>query len=234
MPGRATWDREWAVATRAELEATATQQGKKLAEARTVAALHRAASASCSAFTERWQTTTRSALTAASTASTDVVKSASRSKTTLVLERDRHRQAAADCRRHADQARRQHRLATENATRADQLVVIAATATSAAEQRPRTETLEADAVRRLASAGESREAAKARIAAAVRAAAQARADRRNWQKTRDELGVEEAAADPGGNLAVVQARWNSLRNELASAEQGLLEAEFLNRAVPPR
>jgi len=230
VPHRATWDREWARAARAELEATEQQQGKKLSEARTAAESHRAASASCSAFTEGWPATTRSALITASTSSADEVESAVRRKTNLGIERDRQRQAAGQCRRLAGEARREHQLARDTATRAEDLVVIADAAATAADQRPRIATAEAEAGRRLALAVETRAAAKARMSAGVHAAAQARADRRTWQTARDELGVEHAAADPGGNLAVVQATWDSLRRELTSAEQGLREAEFLNRA----
>ncbi|MCY1144125.1 hypothetical protein OWR29_39535 [Actinoplanes sp. Pm04-4] len=230
VPHRATWDREWARAARAELETTQQQQGQKLAEARTAAEAHRAAAASCSAFTDSWPATTRSALLATSTSSADQVESAVRRKTTLSAERDRQRQAAAQHRRLADQARREHQHARDTAAQAAQLVAIADTAATAADQRAHIATAEADAVRWLALAEENRAAAKARMSAGLGAAAQARADRRTWQTARDELGVEDAAADPGGNLAVVQAAWESLRRELTSAEQGLREAEFLNRA----
>src|SRR5690606_23690015 len=35
---------------------------------------------------------------------------------------------------------------------------------------------------------------------------------------------------PGGNVDVIRQAWISLKTELTTAEQGLMEAEFLNRA----
>jgi hypothetical protein len=230
VPHRATWDRQWAATTRAALEATAQQHGTKLSEARTAAALHRAASAACSAFAGRWKTTTRPELTTAVTASTDALEAATRRKAGLVAQRDHQRQLAGEHRRNAEQARREHTQATENADRAEHLTKVSAAGTQATHQRPQTEAAHADAAKRLTSAAEARQAATARITASATAAAQARADRSSWQTMRTEIGVEDAAADPGGNLSVIQAAWHSLRTELTAAEQGLREALLLERA----
>jgi hypothetical protein len=230
LPHRATWDREWATATRAELDATTTREGLAASQARAAATRHRAASAMCAAFASRWQTTKRADLLAASAASAHEVKAGKQRRSDLVAERDGYRQTARDCRVRAEAAGREGRIAENNATSAAQLVQTTGEATAAGERRPVVEVALSNALRQLAAATSAREAATARIAAGMEAAAQARADRGAWQRARDELGVDEAAADPGGNLAVVRATWTTLRDELTAAEQGLVEAEFLNRA----
>lgn len=230
LPHRSTWDREWAAATRTELDTIATREGQAASQARTAAARHRAASALCATFASRWQATRRQTLVSASAASTEKVTSAERRRTDLVPERDQYRQAAHACRRRADKARRDGSVADQNSAAAAQLVETTGEANAAGERRPHLERTLSEALQQLASAATAREAATAEIAAGMQAAAQARADRRMWRRARDELGVEVAAPDPGGNLAVVEAAWTTLRNELTAAEQGLVEAEFLNRA----
>jgi hypothetical protein len=230
VPHRATWDRAWATTTRAELDATATSEGRAATQARAAAARHREGSALCAAFISRWHATTRPDLSGTASASTQKVTSAERQRGELVTDRDRYRQTASTTRTRAAEARRDAHRADQNAAAASQLVQVTSDAATAGLRRPAAETNLSDALQQLGAAVAARKAATTQITASLQTAAQARADRSTWQRARDALGVEEAAADPGGNLAIVEAAWATLRNELTAAEQGLVEAEFLNRA----
>ena len=148
----------------------------------------------------------------------------------LVTDRDRYRQTASTAHTRAAEARRDFHIADQNAAAATQVVQVTSEAATVGLRRPAAETALSDALQQLGAAIAARKAATAEITASLQTAAQARADRSTWQRARDALGVEEAAADPGGNLAVVEAAWAALRDELTAAEQGLVEAEFLNRA----
>jgi len=230
LPHRATWDREWAAATRAELDRTATSEGEATERAREAAARHRAAAAKCATFASRWQTATRQDLLATATASADEVTSTERRRQDLIDDRNQCRQTAHACRERAAGARNAAQTAGQAAAAAEQLVTVTGEATAASRQRPIAEAALSKALKQLVAAASSRKAATDKITASIRAAAQARSDQSRWQQERGEIGVEESATDPGGNLAVVRAAWVTLRDELAAAEQGLVEAEFLKRA----
>jgi hypothetical protein len=230
LPHRATWDREWATAARAELDATATTEGQAAVQARAAAARHRVAAALCATFASRWQATTRSDLLAASTASAQKVASVERQREDLIADRVRYRQNARTCRDRAAEARNDAHIAEQKAAGATQLVEVTDKATAASQERPGAEAALSKALKEVAAAATARRAAAATITAGTQVAAQARSDRSSWQQARIELGIEESGTDPGGNLAVVRATWVTLRDELTAAEQGLVEAEFLNRA----
>jgi hypothetical protein len=230
VPHRATWDRAWATTTRAELDATATSEGRAATQARAASARYREASAVCAAFISRWHATTRPDLFGTASASTQKVTSDEQQRAKLVTNRDRCRQTASTARTRAAEARRDAHSADQNAAAATQLVQVTSEAATVGLRRPAAETGLSDALQQLGAAITARKAATAQITASLQTAAQARADCSTWQRARDTLGVEKAAADPGGNLAVVEAAWAALRDELTAAEQGLVEAEFLNRA----
>jgi hypothetical protein len=230
LPHRATWDRAWAAATRAELDKTATTEGNAAAQARDTAARHREAAAQCGTFTAHWQPATRQDLRATATASADEVNSTEQQHQEMIAGRNQLRQTARACRERAAEARSAAQIAAQNAAAAGRLAELSGKAKAARQQRPSVEANLAGALRQLAAAAASRKTATGEITAKAQEAAQARSDQVRWQQERSELGVDDSAADPGGNLAVVRASWVSLQNELAAAEQGLVEAEFLNRA----
>ena len=65
--------------------------------------------------------------------------------------------------------------------------------------------------------------------AAVKDMAQARVDADAWQERRRDVPVE-AGIDQGGHLEMLRRAWQTARNELADAEQGMIEASMLQRA----
>jgi len=229
LPHRAAWDRDWAASLRDELEGTALREGNAAADAHTSARRHRTAAAACLSFVARWQDSNSAGLAAASTTSLDAVSESTRKREDIADKQDAHRDLARQARTHAGQAREHGRTAQQHATDATALIEVVAEARTAEPHRTRAEAARADASQQFENAKDDFAAASDRIKSAMQTAAQARANRQNWQSERNNLGVEQAGEDPGGNLSVVEAAFRSLRDELSAAEQGLIEAEFLKR-----
>ncbi|MFI0411654.1 hypothetical protein [Actinomadura sp. 3N508] len=230
LPHRETWDRQWAATTRAKLEETATTEGSAAAHARQSAKSYRKAAATCASFTDRWKEATREDLVSQADGSLSAVTSAERRRRNLRSERDRQRDAAHEARERAESARSDAERAYSRVSLATELVEVKTAARSATARRPAAETARIQAERDQNAAEAAREAAAETIDACIEEAAQARSARESWQRERDRLGVEHAASDPGGNLDTIRTTWQALRDELSTAERGMVEAELLDRA----
>jgi hypothetical protein len=230
VPHQSTWDRAWAATARAELDEIVMREGDAGSRARSSAKRLRAAAASCSTFTSRWQEVTREDLARQAQTSTEELTAAQAHRDTLAKDQRQRREAARACRERRDQARRDAESARRKVAAAKQLDALARGAAEAAARRPVVEAARDSAQRDLGAAQAARGTANATITACIETAAQHRSARETWRRERDGLGVEHSAPDPGGNLEVVRAAWTSLRNELSAAEQGMVEAELLNRA----
>ncbi|MFI5960445.1 hypothetical protein [Cryptosporangium sp. NPDC051539] len=230
VPHRATWDRDWAATIRGDLETTVTSDGAAATAARQAAQRYRSVAAECGVHAERWSGTTRAdLLTAESQAVTDYAK-ADGNHRELVRQRDAYRRAARDNRELAAIARREQTAAEKKAGSAAELAAVTGAGAAAAARRLSAQTDLSSAQRAINTALADRQAATEAINAAVERRARARADRGAWQRQRNGLGIDAPGPDPGGNLAVVETEWTSLRDELSAAEHGLIEAEFLRRA----
>lgn len=230
IPHRATWDRDWAATMRIGLQADADREGQSTLRAREAAARYRTAASACSAFTSRWKDTLRVDLASRSATSTHAVDVAEQTRGQIATDRETARKTAAEFRRQREPARIKGVTAQKNADAASGLAAVVEESAAAAAQRPVVDNDRAEAQKHLIAAQRTRETAAQTIRNCVTKAAQTRAARQAWSDQRHELGIETAGTDPGGNLEVVRASWATLRNELAAAEQGMVEAEFLNRA----
>jgi hypothetical protein len=230
LPYRATWDRDWAAAARETLERTARDKGQAALDAHASARAHRDAAASCHAFAARWQKTPRTDLADAAAVAAAAVSKADRTHGELTAAQKSRRTAAQQARTDAEQAREAGRVAERHTADAAALAGVISNAGALVATRPSVEEAHTDALRRIEEAKADAVSAAARIQSALKAAAGIRASRRNWQQARNNLGVEHAAPDPGGNLNVVEAAWRTLRDELSTLEQGLAEADLLERA----
>lgn len=230
LPHRATWDRAWAAAVRETLESTAQQEGQAAVDAHGSARSHRDAAATCRAFAMRWQETTRADLFEAAAAAEAAVSDAARRRRELAATHEAHRAEARQARDSAGQAREAAHTAERHATDATALVDVTAKARDLEATRPSVEAAHTDALQKIATAKTDFATAAARIQSAINIAAGIRSNRANWRRDRNNLGVEQAAPDPGGNLGVVETTWRTLREELSTAEQGLAEADLLERA----
>lgn len=230
VPQRATWDRDWAAQTRADLAQIVATEGSVAAQARQAAEAHRTASAACTGFVDRWKETTRQDLAHDADSAASDVAAAERRRNELRSERDRQRDVAREARNRAGSARQEADRADKRVTLANTLLEQTKTAGSAKARRPLVEAAHSQAERDLDAAGVAREVAESVIQTGIEEAAQARSAREAWQRERDRLGVEDAAPDPGGNLDGIRTEWHALREELSAAERGMIEAELLNRA----
>ena len=230
IPHRATWDREWAQAARVEYADTAERESAAALRARDDAKLHRAAEQACVAFLDRWSTTRRDDLAAAAAESAAAVAAADDKRNELIAERDRQHDLAAQSRTKAEQAR-------TNFSRADQFVVATQTlmkksaeADSAAQRRVLVEAERRTAVEDENAAEAAKVEARGIREHAGGEAARAHSDITTARRELNGLGVEVPGPDPGGALDVVRRRYESLRQELSTAERGMQEAEWLDRA----
>lgn len=230
VPHRATWDRDWAAHARAELDEIATTAGGAAKQARDMATAYRACEAACRMFTAHWHGTVRAELARRADESARAAETAATEQKRLTGDRDSYGRQARDARKAAEAARSEAALAEKRVALADKLVELTSAAASAAATRPTAETAAADAQRDVTAAVTARESAQAIQQAAIQQASDARSARRDWQRQRDGLGAELAAPDPGGNLDVIRAQWESLHQELSAAERGMVEAERLDRA----
>src|SRR6266511_1067295 len=230
LPHRATWDRDWAATVRAELDEIATTAGRAEKQTRDAATAYRSCEAACRGFTARWSGTDRADLIQHAESSADAAKRATAERERLAAARDQHRLDAENAQQNAEAARHSTTLAERKATLAAQLSELAAVAAAAAARKPAVEATAAAAQRDVAAAQMKRQQARQIAKAATGQASQARSAREIWQRERDQIGVELAAPDPGGNLDVVRGAWETLRLELSAAERGMVEAGQLDRA----
>lgn len=230
VPHRATWDRQWAEQARDEYDETAQREGEAAARARNDASMHRANAAACAAFIDRWADTRRDDLAHAAQTSENVVATTEQQRTSLIAERDRQRGLAETARRNADDARKDVARADKRVGEADSLRAKAADAEVATQQRALIDAERRQAEEDEAAAETAQDQARELGGAAVAEASQARSDAGTCRRELAALGVDQPAADPGGNLDVVRNHYESLRRELATAEAGLREADVLDRA----
>ena len=230
LPHRATWDRDWAATVRVELAEIAATAGSAEKQARDAATAYRACEAACRAFAARWSGTDRADLARHAEASAEAAERATTERERLASVRDQHRLDAENAQQNADTARHSRTLAETRAKLAAELADLSAAAAVAAARVPAVEAAAATAQRDAAAALTKRQQAREIAKAATGQAAQARSAREGWQRERDQLGVERAAPDPGGNLDVIRGAWETLRLELSTAERGMVEADQLDRA----
>ena len=230
IPYRATWDRAWAAASRERLAELALSATSGAEAARTAAAAYRAAAAVCTAFTTRWPAVSRSDLAGEADVTSQAVATAEEKRKDVERERAQARAQAAEARRRRDDERRAAADATRHSQAAAALAEQTGRAAAEADRRPGVENARLRADREVQAAEQDAEAATRAVKDAFRRASDARANRGPWLRERAGLGVEVAAADPGGNLEMIRGSWVSLREELAAAERGMVEAEALNRA----
>jgi hypothetical protein len=230
LPHRATWDRQWAAATRAECEKTAASAGAAAARARDDASGYRGAAAEIAAFIDRWADTGREELQQRASHSRAEVTVAQERREQFLEERDRQRNIAREAHIVAKAAGQEADRADKRATLAKDLVDKTETARSAALERPTVETARLRAERDEAAAEVAQSAAQTAFTAKTEEAAEARSNHQAWRRERAELGVETAGDDPGGNLDVIREEAQSLRADLSAAERGMIEAELLDRA----
>lgn len=230
VPHRATWDREWAQAARADHEETASREGEAASQARSDATRHRTTTAACTDFLDRWTDTRREDLATRSDTCQQAVTAAEQHRTHLITERDRQRDIADGARKDADIARKEAGRADKRTNEARTLDQQANAADEAAQQRPTIEAHRRSAEEAEAAADLIQEHARKEHDASITEAAQSRSNAVVWQRELGDLGVDEPAPDPGGNLDSIRTRCQSLRQELSAAERGMKEAEFLDRA----
>ncbi|SQD98132.1 hypothetical protein FMEAI12_4530021 [Parafrankia sp. Ea1.12] len=230
IPHRATWDREWAAASRDQLDQLARDEAAAAVTARAAAADHRAAAAACGQFTRRWQSASRDDLARRAREAAEAVTDARQRRATLITRRDSLREQAATARQRRDAARKEAATAERHQEAASDLARQSASAGVAAEGRGHAEDLRRRALREAKTASAEVEAAQRAARQSIRQAADARANRGPWLRERAELGIEVAAPDPGGNPEVVRRKWRDLLDKLSAAERGMLEADALDRA----
>lgn len=230
IPHRATWDREWAAASRDQLDQLVRDEATAAVAARTAAADHRAAAAACGQFTRRWQSASRDDLARRARETAEAVTNARQARATLITRRDSLREQAATARQRRDTAREEAATAERHREAAAKLARQSAAAETAAGGRAHAEDLRKRASREATTASTEIDAARQEARRGIEQAADARANRGLWLRERDAIGVEVAAPDPGGNLDVVRQRWLDLRDELTAAERGMIEADVLDRA----
>lgn len=230
VPYRATWDRQWAQEARADYEQTAVCEGAAAAQAREDAAVHRATSAACDAFLQRWEGTRREDLAGRAEACQQAVDAAEQQRRELIAERDRQRDAAEAAREAAAAARRDAARADERVRDARRLDEQSGPAAAAAQERPGCEAIRRAAEEEEVAADDTGERARSQRADCLAEAAQSRSNAVMCRRELSQLGVEDASVDPGGNLEVLRTSWQALRRDLEAAERGMAEAESLDRA----
>ncbi|PEG35356.1 hypothetical protein CQY20_22035 [Mycolicibacterium agri] len=230
LPHRATWDQQWAEATRAELVDTANSEGAAASRARAAATAHREAAAMCAAFINRWDATSDDALQALVASATKAVEAAAERRRGLLADRDTHAATAREARATVITARDDAARADGHASEAGRLVTLAESAGAAEARRPAADDARRSAEHDAQIAAENREEASSTIASSAEDLARAKTDGDNWKKERSELAVDGARPDPGGNLEVLRAAWTAARDELSTAAAGIVEIELLRRA----
>jgi hypothetical protein len=195
-----------------------------------MAAAYRSAAAACAAFTARWPAASRASLDDRAQETAVAVTEAAERRRAVARDRAEARARAADARRRRDDARRAAVQAGQHHEAATALAQQTGAAAVEAQRRPGAENARSRADREARAAQDDAEAARRAIRAALGQGSTARASREPWFRERDALGVERAAPDPGGNLDTIRGSWTTLREDLAAAERGMVEAARLDRA----
>ncbi|MFE3546988.1 hypothetical protein ACFXK0_28835, partial [Nocardia sp. NPDC059177] len=234
IPHRSTWDRVWAAELRQELEVSAQHHDEQARQATEAAQQYRASEARCRDFARRWGATTLGNLEAAAQDAAEALATANAKLEGLSQEQTGQRTLAGDAR---IEERKQTVLAT-NAKERTRLAVELADQSALADQAE-TSILGIDG--KLNQAKTARDQAIASIEdaegvfkAATQQAANYRSDCESHRRERADLGVDISGTDPGGNPAILRTQWTTLREELAKAEHGMVEAtrfEDANKAV---
>ncbi|MEQ0558188.1 hypothetical protein ABJI51_03830 [Amycolatopsis sp. NEAU-NG30] len=230
VPHRATWDRAWAEEARNKLEQTAQKEGKAAQDATQAAARYRATVAMCADFARRWGLTTRDELEQALSTAAEAVAQAEERRGTLAEEREQERQKARTARREGGEQRLLAQKADGHVTQASALDAVVRKADTAAALVPGLNAKRDRLLERQSVAEATIETTEAVFKEQTQKASDARSARDAYRRERGEMGVDAAASDPGGNLEVLRDAWHTLRRELRSAEQGMVEADLLNRA----
>ncbi|MFD0204727.1 MULTISPECIES: hypothetical protein [Saccharothrix] len=230
VPHRATWDREWAREVKAELEHTVAESAEAAAQAHRTARRYRDTAAMCGNIVQRWKGYSREDLVRAEQEASGRLREAEGRREELTTQQKSARETAAGARQEHQAELRNAVVADKHAAAAERLADLVEKAEFQAARRPGLEASRARAARDLDAAAERVRKARAVIGAAMRRAAQSRSAAEAHGRERGELGVDHAAADPGGNLEVLRATWTAARDELALAEAGMAEAGALQRA----
>ncbi|MBF4996488.1 hypothetical protein IRT45_04880 [Nocardia sp. BSTN01] len=234
IPHRATWDRHWAAEMRQELEAAAQQHEEQAQRAAEVAQRYRRSEAQCHEFTRRWGSATREDLEGTARRVAEALHAAETELADLTRDRVEQRTLAAA-------ARAEQRKQTTESGKADEHEKAAADLVKQWEQAEQAEATIPSIDSKLTRAKSDRDDAAARkeqaeesYETAIQQAANLRSDCESFRRERAELGVDESGTDPGGNPSILRTRWETLRDELAKAEYGMVEAarlEDANKAV---
>jgi hypothetical protein len=230
VPHRATWDRVWAAEARQDLERTAREDGQAARDALEAARQYRDAASHCLDFGRRWGQTTREELAEALDAASEAVAGAEERRETLVAKREGQQQKARSARVEGNEQRLLKLKAGQHVNEAVALEAVVGAAGAAAALLPGLNSRRARLIDEQNSAKATVENAGSIFAQQTQRASDARSACATYQRDRAQLGVDEGAADPGGNLEVLRDAWQALRTELASAEQGMVEADARNRA----
>ncbi|WP_370948845.1 hypothetical protein AB5J62_15185 [Amycolatopsis sp. cg5] len=230
VPHRGAWDRDWAARMRDELERTARDEGQNALNARQAAARYRAADAECEGFVRRWGQTTRDELAETYDNAVEMVAQTEVRRESLVTEREAQENTARDARAEAGEQRLLWQKADRHVASAIALDELVQAADAGMAQVPGLTAKRTRMVEDQRRAEATIDSADGIFAEQTQTAAEARSSRDAYQRERGQLGIDESAPDPGGNLQVLRREWQALLVELTTAEQGMVEAETLNRA----
>lgn len=230
IPHRATWDRQWAQAARAEYASTVERESAAALQARDDAGRHRGAELACADFLTRWADVRRDVLEAAVTESTMAIGVADARRGELIAERDRQQEAGTQARARAEQARKDFSRADEFARDAGDLVTIVAAGDEAEQRKTLVEADRSKAAEDEIAADYADDQARGIVTSAGEEIAQANSNIESARRQLTVLGVEVPGPDPGGSLDGVRSAYEALRQELSSAERGMVEADNLDRA----
>ncbi|RMI32677.1 coiled-coil domain-containing protein [Nocardia stercoris] len=234
IPHRATWDRRWAAEMRQELEAAARQHDEQAQRAAASSRRYRASEAQCREFVRRWGSVTREDLDGAARRAADARRAAEAEVAGLTADQGRLRTLAATARAEQRKLITDAGIAGEHAKAAKDLVTQWEDAEQAEAAIVGIDSRFGRAKSMRDEAAACKEQAAESYKSAVQQAANLRSDCEAYRRERAELGVDESGIDPGGNPAILRTRWETLRDELAKAEHGMVEAarlEDANRAV---
>ncbi len=230
IPHRATWDRQWAQDARAEYAITVERESAAALRARDDAGRHRGAELACAEFLTRWADVRRDVLEAAVTESTMAIGVADARRGELIAECERQQEAGAQARARAEQARKDFSRADEFARDAGDLVTIVAAGDEAEQRKALVEADRSKAAEDEIAADDAGDQARGIVTSAGEEIAQANSNIERARSQLTVLGVEVPGPDPGGSLDGVRSAYEALRQELSSAERGMVEADNLDRA----
>lgn len=230
IPHRATWDRHWAAQMRQELETAARQHEEQAQRAVEAAQRYRDSEAQCREFVRHWGSVTREDLEGTARRAADALRAAEAELAELTRDQGEQRTLAAT-------ARAEQRKQAGDANTADEHAKAAADLAKQWEKSEQAEAAIPSIDTKLNRAKSDRDEAAARkeqaeesYRSAIQQEANLRSDCESYRRERAELGVDESGADPGSNPEILRTRWETLREELAGAEHGMVEAARLEEA----